>query len=952
MLRSKRSEDIRSDFLQFFAEKRHEIVPSASLVPENDPSLLFTIAGMNQFKDVFLGTGDRPYRRAADTQKILRVSGKHNDLEEVGHDTYHHTFFEMLGNWSFGDYFKKEAISWAWELLVERWGIEPHRLYATVHAGDEELDLERDQEAADLWSSETKIPEDHVLFFGSEDNFWMMGDTGPCGPSSEIHVDLRTIEERKAIDGKTLVNTGHPSVIEIWNLVFIQYDARPDGLLPLADKHVDTGMGFERMVAALQGKGSTYDTDLFEDLFRVIAELSPIPEVDAYDGMERVEKEAQREQYRVAMRVVADHIRACAFAIADGVSPGNVGRSYVIRRILRRAVRYGYQSLQLREPFLHRLVGTLIKKMGPVFPELEAQQDHIERVIKAEEVSFLETLGTGLAFFENITPYVSELQGPDTRAGALKRLTADTQTLDLIARAYFDLDRSTLVERFAEVASEGKLPGQIAFLLHDTYGFPIDLTRLMLREQDLGVDMESYEVLMGDQRNRARAASSFGSDAQSAESRLHEISEGDDSVFVGYDVLSVDDAHIRWMREIEMESNTRFEVVLDKTPFYAESGGQVGDTGRLRVGDQEVHVLDTQNVQEHIVHVVDRLPEKPRESVIAQVDVHRRKEIKKHHTATHLLHAALRESLGTHVVQKGSLVAPERLRFDFSHYERISPEVLHAIEQRVNVMIQNNVPRAEEREVPFDVALERGAMALFGEKYGDTVRVITFDPTYSVELCGGTHVDATGELGLFRFVSEGSVAAGVRRVEAVVGESALDAVNEAIEELNRVRSQFKTRNVSVHEAVAQLLQENKTLEKELAQYRKGQLESQLEAFIGKSRDILGVHLVTGRIDDLDIDVLRDLGQSLRDRLSRRGVAVLGSVDPEGDKAYLVAAVTDDVIEEIGVKAGSFVGILAKKVGGGGGGKPALATAGGRKPELLNEALEEAGSLLESMIQAG
>ena len=943
----KTSEDLRTAFLTFFEEKKHEIVPSASLVPENDPTILFTIAGMNQFKDVFLGTGTRPYTRAADTQKILRVSGKHNDLEEVGHDTYHHTFFEMLGNWSFGDYFKKEAISWAWELLVERWKIDPDRLYATVHSGDEKLGLTPDNEAAAFWKSETSLNPDHILFFDSKDNFWMMGDTGPCGPCSEVHVDLRSAEDRKKVDGGTLVNADHPEVIEIWNLVFIQYDALGDNTLkPLEAKHIDTGMGFERIVAAMQGKSSTYDTDLFSPLFEKLVALCPLDDVNGYDAMEGVDPE-QREKYRIAMRVVVDHIRTCAFAIADGVSPGNVGRNYVIRRILRRAVRYGYQTLGFRKPFLHLLVGTLVEKMGRPFPELVERQSYIERVIQSEEEGFLETLGVGLTFFDQIIPHILAFSDPSDEAR--KALLADAKSMDLLQKAYDVALQDDIAQQFIDVAAKGKLPGELAFLFHDTYGFPIDLTGLMLREKGLSVDMAQYEALMAEQKERARSASGFGGAADADGASFTVVSEGGDSLFLGYDTLDVEDAAIRMIREVVSDQGTIYQLVLDKTPFYAESGGQIGDTGILVIGDDRLEVLDTKKGEGHILHVVNQLPSDLTASVEARVDEDRRDQIKKHHTATHLLHAALRNQLGSHVAQKGSLVAPDRMRFDFSHFERISEAQLRKLEAEINGAIQQNIPLLEERNVPFAEAQQRGAMALFGEKYGDEVRVITFDPNYSVELCGGTHADATGELGVFRFISEGSVAAGIRRIEAVVGRAAHTWINRQLGELNRVRSQFKVLNVPVDEAVANVLSENKRLEKEVAQQRMNQLEGSLDGFIEAAKDIGGVRLITGRIDNLEMDALRNLGQTLRARVHENAVTVLGTVDPEGEKAYLVATVSDDIVKKGTLKAGAIVGSLAKKVGGGGGGKPTLATAGGKKPELLDDALSAAGSVLEGMI---
>jgi alanyl-tRNA synthetase len=882
-----------------------------------------------------------------DAQRCLRVAGKHNDFEEVGRTPRHHTLFEMLGNWSFGDYFKKEAVAWAWELLTKEWGLPADRLYATVHGGDTKLRLDRDQEAADLWRSETTIDPDHILFCGSKDNFWMMGDTGPCGPCSEIHIDLRPDDERARVPGKSLVNADDPRVMEIWNLVFIQYNAQTDGTLqPLPAKHVDTGMGFERTVAVLQGKQSTYDTDLFAPLLARVAELSPVAEIRGYDDIAGVD-EPTRERYRIAMRVVVDHIRTCAFAIADGVSPGSAGRGYVIRRILRRAVRYGYQTLALREPFLHRLVEPLAAKMGDTFPELRAQRDYIERVIRAEEESFLETLGTGILYFERLTPYIKGFSG-DAAESEKRRLLADSAALDLLGKAYDRGDRAAMVDRFAEAARRRVLPGEIAFLLHDTYGFPIDLTELMLREEGLGVDRDRYLELMQVQKDRARAATSFKVD-QSKVDVWQVLEPAAEESFTGYDTLEEASARIVAYRTIRVGEEEQHQVVLDRTPFYAESGGQVGDTGVLSVDGEPIAVLDTQRLSGRIVHRVDRLPAQLDGAVRASVDAGRRSEIKKHHSATHLLHAALRAELGAHVSQKGSLVAPDRLRFDFSHYERVTPEQLRHLEREVNEAIQRNIARGEERRVPIAEAMARGAMALFGEKYGDFVRVITFDPTYSIELCGGTHVDASGELGLFRFVAEGSVAAGVRRVEAVVGRAALAYLDARLAELDRVRALFKVPGESVDDAVEALQVDQKRLERAFEEARQQQLAGQLDAFIRAARQVGAARLVTGRVDNVDMESLRTLGQTLRDRLAAGSVAVLGGVDPAGDKAYLVAAVSDDLLAATKVKAGTLVGALAQKVGGGGGGKPALATAGGRNPEKLDQTLAEAAEVLAGML---
>ena len=956
--RERTSKNIRREFLQFFEDKGHEIVPSASLVPEGDGTLLFTNAGMNQFKDVFLGTGQRPYDRAVDTQKCLRVSGKHNDLEEVGHDTYHHTFFEMLGNWSFGDYFKAEAIQWAWELLVDRWGLAPDRLYATVHEGDPDFGLEADAEAYDLWLSQTPLPEERVLYEPSKENFWMMGNTGPCGPCSELHVDLRPEEARRETPGRALVNADHPQVMELWNLVFIQYNAQSDGSLgPLEDQHVDTGMGFERMVAVLQGKESTYDTDLFAPLLQAVADLSPREEVRGYEDL-RIENDEAHERVRIALRVVADHIRAIAFAISDGVMPSNEGRGYVIRRILRRAVRYGYQTLDLEEPFLHRLVEPLVEKMGGQFDGLTEQQSFIEQAIQSEEESFLETLGTGIEFFERVAPYVTSFQEKDGEVTdrLLGDLQQDRRAMDLLEKAYVDTsDRSRMLRQFARTARTGVLPGEVAFLLHDTYGFPIDLTRLMARERDLRVDMEGYEELMERQQQRARAATDFAVDESDVHSWQPVVEGEPASIFVGYDQEAVHDTEIRAVRVVETDDGQRYEVELSQTPFYAEAGGQVGDIGTLRIGTDEVQVLDTQYEGERIAHTVEHLPDPLDGPVDARVDTDRRRKIRAHHTATHLMHAVLRETLGDHVQQKGSLVAPDRLRFDFSHFEAVGEEMLHRIERQVNAAIQQNIPKQEERDIPIDEALDRGATALFDEQYGDRVRVITFDPDFSMELCGGTHVDATGEIGLFRFRSEGSVASGVRRVEAVAGEAALEHVEAELDELARARLQFRSLHTSLPAAIAELQNERDRLQEQVDRLQHDQLADRLDTFIDENATTVdGVTVVTGRLDRVSANVpttvgmddLQELGQQFRDKLGEGAVGVLGSRGENGEKAYVVATVADDVIADRDLQAGTLVETLGERLGGGGGGRPALASAGGRDAEKLEAVLEAVPSLVE------
>lgn len=950
----KSSDEIRREFLAFFEEKGHTLVPSASIVPFGDPTLLFTNAGMNQFKDVFLGTGERSYVRAADTQKCLRVSGKHNDLEEVGYDTYHHTFFEMLGNWSFGDYFKKESIQWAWELLVDRWGLDPSRLYATIHEGDEALGLGADEEAAAFWADETTIPHDHILRCNSKDNFWMMGDTGPCGPCSELHIDLRSDEERAAVPGQTLVNADDPRVIEIWNLVFIQYNAQKDGTLKqLAAQHVDTGMGFERIAAVLQGKSSNYDTDLFAPILQTTADLCPDERVQGYDSL-AIEDADEKEKVRIAMRVIADHVRTIAFAIGDSATPSNNGRGYVIRRILRRAVRYGYQFLGFREPFLCKLTEVVREKMGNEFPELEKYQQSIYRITQAEEESFLKTLVDGLRDFHRIIPHVQSLKAASDDSAlriARQAVSEDGGMMDVLRKAYRTQDKDAILDAFSEVSKRGLLSGDVVFLLHDTYGFPRDLTALMSREEGLFIDEARYEERMKEQRESGKDAHKFKMDA-GEEVSWDSIRTGENSAFVGYDASSVAQAHIQSVRTIEGKKGKKhFHILLDQTPFYAESGGQVGDTGILTIGDEEIRVLDTQKEKGQFIHVVDALPTALDAPVIAEVDMARRQRITKHHTATHLLHAALREVLGPHVNQQGSLVEPGRLRFDFSHFERISPAQLRTIEQRVNSVIQANVQRQEERDVPIEEALNRGARALFGEKYGENVRVITFDPEYSIELCGGIHCDATGEIGVFRFLSEGAIASGSRRIEAIVGQDAVTHIQNELTSLDHIRSCMRSSERSIEEEVSALVEQSKQLEKELNRMKQKALESQVNEFVQQGVEVGPARLVTGRLDGVEAGDLRDLAQRLRDRLQERTVVVLGSAIPQDGKVYLAAIVSDDLIQEHKLKAGAIVGKLAKIVGGGGGGRPALATAGGRQPEKLDEALQHALPFLQESLQA-
>lgn len=876
----KTSAQIRSEFLDFFREKDHCIVPSVPVVPHNDPTLLFTNAGMNPFKPIFLGkepgfiTQGKQWQRTANTQRCIRVSGKHNDLEEVGHDTYHHTLFEMLGNWSFGDYFKEEAIEWAWELLVKHWGLQPDRLYATVFGGDAKDGLDADEEAAALWVKKTGIKPSHVLRFGKKDNFWEMGESGPCGPCSEIHVDLRPDDERANVDGATLVNIGDPRVMEIWNLVFIQFNRQPGGELEsLPAKHVDTGMGFERICAVIQGKSSNYDTDVFMPIIGAISDLSQIPY-------------GKSEASDIAMRVIADHIRTICFAIADGAAPSNDGRGFVVRRILRRAIRYGWDKLGLKEPFMFRLVDILTQTMGDVFPVLREQQAYVAKVIKAEELSFLKTLGLGIQLFGSM--------------------------------------------------AEGKtiISGEDAFKLHDTFGFPIDLTALMARERGLEVDQDGFERLMNEQKTRARAAGKFGVEISADGHSNFNIQP---STFVGYsDLTSTSALHV-------FDGLGKPAIMLDETPFYAESGGQVGDTGLIRKGNEILRVVDVKKVNGLHVHILDRMPEDLSGHWEAVVDVARRSEIRKHHTATHLVHAALRGHLGTHVAQKGSLVDDQRLRFDFSHFEAITPKQLASIEDEVNSKIQENISVSIAMDVPIEDARSMGAMMLFGEKYGDLVRVVTVDPSYSIELCGGTHVDATGQIGAFRFLNESSAAAGVRRIEAVTGLSALSHFREESARLQSLIQLIGPGSDPIH-SLELVLSDKKSLEKELETLRYTAQMATLDEALAQATILPnGVTLIKRIIPNAGMDALKQLGYESLKRRTTGTVTVLGSSDTAAGKVYLMASVTDDLIREKGMKAGTIVGALAKTVGGGGGGQPNLATAGGRFTEKLSEALDQAAT---------
>jgi alanyl-tRNA synthetase len=886
---NKTAAQIRQEFLDFFREKNHAITPSAPVVPQDDPTLLFTNAGMNQFKAIFLGQESsflqdgKTWQRAANTQRCIRVSGKHNDLEEVGHDTYHHTLFEMLGNWSFGDYFKKEAIQWAWELLVDRWGMTPDRMYATVFEGDVEDGLPADDEAFELWKSETTIPHEHILKYSKKDNFWEMGETGPCGPCSEVHVDLRPDQERARIPGKDLVNTGDPRVIEIWNLVFIQFNRLQSGKLEqLPAQHVDTGMGFERACAVIQGKMSNYDTDVFTPLIAEVSAMCKIPY-------------GKSEEYNIAMRVIADHIRAVSFSIADGASPSNDGRGYVVRRILRRAVRYGWDKLNLKEPFMYKLVSGLAKSYKDVFPELIEQEKYVSNVIKSEEEGFLRTLGQGIQLFESM------------------------------------------------ISDKDIMSGADAFKLHDTYGFPIDLTSLMAREKGLEVDLSGFDSLMKVQKERARAAGKFMVDMSGREDWIV-VSEGEDSVFKGYESLETS-SQIRQFKKDKLG----FLFTLDQTPFYAEGGGQVGDSGLLTNGNEIIRVKDVKKVQGKFFQITDALPDSLDGIWQAVVDSERRSEIQKHHSATHLMHAALRRNLGDHVAQKGSLVEPDRLRFDFSHYAAVDQEILDTIEMEVNEKIQQNIALESIYDVPIEEAREMGAMMLFGEKYGERVRVVAFDREYSIELCGGTHVRSTGEIGYFRFVAEGSAGSGVRRVEAVVGKAAdalLRSDKKMIRSIQQLSGSFKDPVL----ALESLIQEKKALEKELEKLKSVQAFAQIKDIISKGVTLdNGILVITGEVQGADMNTLKQIGYDILRDNPKGTVAVLGSIDSEQEKVSLVATVSEDLVSSKGLKAGAIVGEVAKITGGGGGGQPTLATAGGKNPQKLREALNAVVGIVSNSI---
>jgi alanyl-tRNA synthetase len=867
------SREIRERFLQFFRSKMHEIVPSAPMVIKDDPTLMFTNAGMNQFKDIFLGNSAVKYPRIANSQKCLRVSGKHNDLEEVGVDTYHHTMFEMLGNWSFGDYFKKEAIEWAWELLTKVYKLDPDRLYVSVFGGDEKDGLRPDEEAKSIWS--TLIDPDRIIFSGKKDNFWEMGDTGPCGPCSEIHVDLRDNEERARVSGKTLVNNDHPRVIEIWNLVFMEFNRMADGsLVPLPAKHIDTGMGFERLTVALQNKLSNYDTDIFQPLIKA---------VEVYSGKKYTGSDSKQD---IAMRVIADHIRAVSFSIADGQLPSNTGAGYVIRRILRRAIRYGYSFLNINEPFIYSLSGILASQMGDQFPELKTQQELVSRVIREEEDSFLRTLERGI---ERLNELIAATPGE-------------------------------------------KLGGAEVFELYDTFGFPADLTALIAAEHGKRIDQENFQKELQKQKDRSRAAGKVEAGDWIV------LREQGQTEFTGYDSLEGIVRICRY-REVKSKGKTSYQIVLDKTPFYPEGGGQVGDTGRLFNDVDAIDILDTKKENNLIVHYSDSLPAQPEAAFRAEVDGLRRKRTAANHSATHLLHLALRRVLGNHVEQKGSLVAPDYLRFDFSHYAKTEDRQLEEIGKIVREMIATDIALDERRAVPVEEARQSGAMMLFGEKYGDFVRVIRFGD--SMELCGGIHVSSTARIGRFILRSESAVAAGVRRIEAITGDAADEFIQAELAVLDSVRQRFKNPQ-DLLKTIEDLQTQIGVQEKELEGLRKEKSRAETARIQGLLKEKNGIRWISTMVD-LDSKSLKDLAFQLK-ASEPNLFAVFGSV--YDGKPSLACIIGEDVVKEKGLNAGKIIKELASHIKGGGGGQAFFATAGGTDVSGLSVALEKAADFLQ------
>lgn len=872
------SSEIRQKYFDFFASKGHTIVASAPIVVKNDPTLMFTNAGMNQFKDIFLGNGTADSKRVANTQKCLRVSGKHNDLEEVGIDTYHHTMFEMLGNWSFGDYFKKEAISWAWELLTEVYKLDKNRLYVTVFEGYKEEKLDFDSESFECWSN--FIDKKRILNGNKKDNFWEMGDTGPCGPCSEIHYDLRTDEERFEIDGSLLVNNDHPQVIEIWNLVFMQYNRKADGSLEmLPEKHVDTGMGLERLVRCIHNNWSNYDTDIFQD---TIAELENISGI----------RYTESEKTDIAFRVIADHIRAISFAIADGQLPSNNGAGYVIRRILRRAIRYGYSSLEFRKPEIFKLVNPLAEKFKNVFPELSQQAEFVEKVIFEEEKTFLNTLTRGLEILN-----------------------------DLVAKS-----------------KTKTIPGESAFELYDTYGFPLDLTKLIAADFGFMVDEESFETELAKQKKRSRK------DAEKSTGDWTFITEDENQEFIGYSIFDAEVKICRY-RTINSKGNKIFQAVFDKTPFYAEGGGQVGDTGILTgLSNREtIKILNTTKENNLAIHTLEKLPTDTKQIFVATIDKKRRQNITRNHSATHLLNGALRQILGSHVSQKGSLVEADKFRFDFSHISKISDNELHKIEKIVNSKIRENIILDEKLNVPLEEARKMGAAAVFGEKYGDFVRVITFDPSFSMELCGGTHVGYTSEIGVFKIISESSIAAGVRRIEAITGNTADEFISKKLELVENINNTLSS-PPDLFKAVTQLVNENNALKKKIEKLESNDLINLKNKLISKTQAINDVNSIVENIDLPSADRLKDLCFQLKNEVKNLFAVFTCMIN---EKPMIAIIISDNLVSQYNWNAGNLIKLLAKEIEGGGGGQAFFATAGGKNSDGMPKVLKLAKEFVSS-----
>ena len=875
------SQDIRKQFLQFFESKGHLIVPSAPIVLKDDPTLMFNNSGMAQFKEYFLGNATPKSPRIADTQKCLRVSGKHNDLEDVGFDTYHHTMFEMLGNWSFGDYFKKDAINWAWELLTEVYKIPKENLYVSVFEGNPEENVPFDQEAWDIWK--TVLDEDRIILGNKKDNFWEMGDQGPCGPCSEIHVDIRSAEEKALVSGKSLVNADHPQVVEIWNNVFMEFNRKADGSLEkLPAQHVDTGMGFERLCMALQGKTSNYDTDVFTPLIEKIVQITGLKYTTNDVVLNDSEESEEQKKTNIAIRVIVDHIRAVAFAIADGQLPSNTGAGYVIRRILRRAIRYGFTFLNTKEPFIYKLVEVLANQMGEFFPEIKSQQQLVTNVIREEEASFLRTLDQGLQLLDNV---IAKTKGSE-------------------------------------------VPGAKAFELYDTYGFPKDLTALILKEKNMSFNEAEFDVSMQEQKSRSRAASEMSTEDWTI------LVEGNTESFVGYDQTSNEVKITRFRKIDSKKDGVLYQIVLDATPFYPEGGGQVGDKGKLVTANESIEIIDTKKENNLILHFAKRLPENVNASFVANVNTDLRTSTSKNHSATHLMHLALRTILGTHVEQKGSLVNPKHLRFDFSHFAKMTDDEIQQVEDFVNERIQEQLPLIERRNIPFKQAVEEGAMALFGEKYGDSVRAIKFGE--SMELCGGIHVKNTGEIWHFKIISEGAVAAGIRRIEAITSDAVKTNYALQEKEFNEIKATLKNPQ-DVLKAVVSLQEENAKLSKQIEQFLKEKVKHLKASVASQLKEINGVQFLATQVD-LNPEGAKDLAYELG-TLGTNIFLVLATVDE--DKPMLSCYISKELVATKNLNAGTVVRELGKYIQGGGGGQPFFATAGGKNVGGIKEALEKA-----------